>query len=141
MTISDAINWLDAHPTSASVLFLVLLWLTISLLSLVENPRPGSTLSVVVDGVKKWGVDLPGTAHWLKSILSHVRDARTDQLIAKTGVEPPAYPRIADVVTLPVSRPSEEPVTLDLTRDIPPALQPAVSPPANSNPDPPEAAQ
>ena len=40
----------------------------------------------------------------------------------------------------PVAAPSTDPVTLDYSKDIPPALQPAVSPPANSNPDPPEAA-
>ena len=136
MTISDAFTWLDQHPTAAGVLFVVALWLLISLLSLLENPTPGSKLALVVDGVKRWGIDLPGTARWLKALLTHVRDARTGALLDQAS----AAPRLADVVTLPVSRPSEEPVTLDLTRDVPPALQPAVSPPANSNPDPPEAA-
>lgn len=140
MTISDAFTWLDQHPTATGVLFVVALWLLISLLSLLENPTPGSTLALVVDGVKRWGIDLPGTARWLKAILSRVLDARAGQLIAKTGVEVNAAPRLADVVTLPTSPASAEPVTLDLTKDIPPALQPAVSPPANSNPDPPEAA-
>lgn len=135
MTISDAINWLDAHPTAAGVLFVVALWLLISLLSLLENPREGSTLALVVDGVKRWGIDIPGTARWLKALLTHVRDARTGALLDQASA-----PRLADVVTLPVARPSDEPVTLDYSKDIPPALQPAVSPPANSNPDPPEAA-
>lgn len=59
----------------------------------------------------------------------------------------PDVARVLDVIGGPDSEPppaspaSTEPITLDLTRDIPPALQPAVSPPANSNPDPPEAAQ
>ena len=131
MTISDAFTWLDQHPTAAGVLFVVALWLLISLLSLLENPTPGSKLALVVEGVKRWGIDLPGTAHWLKALLTHVRDARTGQLLDRAGIAPPP---------VPPSPPSDEPVTLDLTRDIPPALQPAVSPPANSNPDPPEAA-
>lgn len=139
MTITDAITWLDQHPTAAGMIGIALCWLAISLLSLFENPKPGSTLALIVDGVKRWGIDLPGTARWLKAILSRVLDARAGQLIAKTGAEASAAPRLADVVTLPVSRPSEEPTT-DFTKDIPPALQPAVSPPANSNPDPPEAA-
>lgn len=135
MTISDAFTWLDQHPTAAGVLFVVALWLLISLLSLLENPTPGSKLALVVEGVKRWGIDLPGTARWLKALLTHVRDARTGALLDQASA-----PRLADVVTLHVSRPSEEP-TLDMTSDIPPALQPAVAPPANSNPDPPEAAQ
>ena len=130
MTISDAFTWLDQHPTTAGVLFVVALWLLISLLSLLENPTPGSKLALVVEGVKRWGIDLPGTAHWLKALLTHVRDARTGQLLDRAGIAPPA---------VPPSPPSDEPVTLDLTKDIPPALQPAVSPPANSG-EPPEAA-
>lgn len=73
--------------------------------------------------LKSFGVALPG--------------APVDPLPEPAPVEPT---RTADVVTLPVARPSDEPVTLDYSKDIPPALQPAVSPPANSNPDPPEAA-
>lgn len=72
--------------------------------------------------LKSFGVALPG--------------ASVDPLPAA----PVDYPKLADVVTLPVPAPSTEPVTLDLTRDVPPALRPAVAPPANSNPDPPEAA-
>lgn len=75
--------------------------------------------------LKSFGIALPGAS--VDTLPEQVQPA-------------PVYPKIADVVTLPVAAPSTEPVTLDLTRDVPPALQPAVAPPANSNPDPPEAA-
>lgn len=133
MKITDAIAWLDQHPTSAGILLVVVLWLFISLLSLLENPRPGSTLALVVDGVKKWGVDLPGTARWLKSILSHVRDARTSQLLAQAGMSaPPAAPSLAEVPPA-VSSTAPTPIPGDL----PPVLQFPVKPPP---PDPPGAA-
>ena len=86
------------------------------------------------------------TAHWA-DILGAIVVIRVIAAIARTRVpnDSSKADGVLDVIAgpdsePPVAAPSTDPVTLDLTRDVPPALQPAVAPPANSNPDPPEAA-
>ncbi len=137
MTITDVFSWLDAHPTSSTILGVVVCWLALSLLSLVENPRPGSTLALVVEGVKRWGVDLPGTARWIRTALTHVQGALTGRLLARAGVEPgtilpPPPAQEAPVYSVPGPIPEPTPSTAPTPIpgvEVPPAIEPAPSPP------------
>lgn len=134
MTITDFFGWLDAHPTSSTILGVVVCWLALSLLSLVENPKPGSTLALVVDGVKRWGVDLPGTARWIRTALTHVQAALTGRLLARAGVSQTILPPAPEepVYSVPGPTPSTAPTPIPGV-EVPPAIEPPPSPPRGAS--------
>lgn len=139
-TITDIFGWLGQHPTISTLLGVVLCWLTISLLTLIEKPKPGSTLALLVEGVKRAGIDLPGTAKWVRLAVTHVQNALMARLLLRAGVDPsatnqgattettPPQEHVVNVVTVPADSPSEAPTPIPGV-EVRPAIEPAVSPP------------
>jgi hypothetical protein len=124
--MSGLLLFSEQHPQITLALGIVAVWLAISLLSLVETPEPGGKLDYLCRGVRRWGIDLPGTAHWLREGLRRVLSVLEGRAFAQIGASaavaaveperPPATP--SDEMPTPIPAGDSAPVIL------PPPLPP-----------------
>lgn len=86
------LTWLEAHPLIQGALILIAAWLLLSLLSLVQHPKPGSWLDTVVKGARTVGVDLPALAGWLSDLVRRLVSLRVPTAPELPTVSPPSKP-------------------------------------------------
>lgn len=120
------LEWLEAHPLIQGALILIAAWLLLSLLSLVQRPKPGSWLDTVVKGARTVGVDMPALAGWLSDLVRRIVSLRVPTVPELPPVSPPSEHVLIVEKTTPVDAVTPPPPDVTTT---PITIEPEVKPP------------